>query len=180
MTSATDIPSLASLEYLPYIDSTGQIPEQLQGQVGVYAVFNQSKTLQFIGYSRDISLSLKQHLVRRPHQCYWLKVRTIDRPSRTLLEEIRHAWITENGAIPAGNSDEATWSQPINVKTLMTADEQNQYANPNLEEITQIKLLKNVARRVEADILAALKDRGVQFEIRFNPKLKEEGLLDVK
>jgi hypothetical protein len=44
----------------------------------------------------------------------------------------------------------------------------------------QIKLLKQVSRRVEAQILEALKSRGVQTEIRFNPKLKENGLLDLK
>ncbi|NJL52965.1 MAG: GIY-YIG nuclease family protein, partial [Hydrococcus sp. SU_1_0] len=35
-------------------------------------------------------------------------------------------------------------------------------------------------RRVEAQILKQLSDRGVAMEIRFNPKLKEKGLLDLK
>jgi hypothetical protein len=41
-------------------------------------------------------------------------------------------------------------------------------------------VLKQVARRAEAEILDVLKARGVQVEIRFNPKLKEAGLLDLK
>jgi hypothetical protein len=40
--------------------------------------------------------------------------------------------------------------------------------------------LKNVARRVENEILSLLKARGVTEEIRFNPKLKTSGLLDLK
>ncbi len=69
MATETNLPSLATLEYLPYIDDSGQIPEQFQGKIGVYAIFDQEKVLQFIGYSRDVYLSLKQHLVRQPQQC---------------------------------------------------------------------------------------------------------------
>lgn len=179
MTSETQLPSLAEIEYISYLDETGNLPEQLQGKIGVYAIFDQDKTLQFINYSRDIYLSLKQHLVRKPQSCYWIKVQTIDRPNRTQLETIRSAWIDENGAIPPGNSsDEALWNQPIDAKLTMTNEEKENYEKG--DGLTQVKLLKQVARRVEAQILETLKSRGVQTEIRFNPKLKENGLLDLK
>lgn len=179
MTSETQIFPLADLEYIPYLNEAGNLPESLQGKIGVYAIFDQDKTLQFVNYSRDIYLSLKQHLVRQPQSCYWLKVQTIDRPNRTLLENIRKAWIEENGAIPAGNSsEEAVWTQPIDAKLTMTDEEKSSYEKS--DELMQIKLLKQVARRVEAQILENLKSRGVQTEIRFNPKLKENGLLDLK
>jgi hypothetical protein len=181
MTSQTEIPTLASLEFLPYLNDQGQLPDELQGKVGVYAIFDHTKALQFIGFSRDIFLSLKQHLVRQLDRCYWIKVKTIDRPNRTVLEEIRAAWIQENGSAPLGNTtDEAKWNQPIDVKAFMTPAEQSNYDNPVNDEVAQGKILKNVARRVEAEILAQLKERGVQAEIRFNPKIKEEGLLDLK
>lgn len=180
MTSQTDIPTLASLESLPYIDEEGQLPESLQGKVGVYAIFDQSSQLQYIGYSRDVYLSLKQHLVRQPHRCDALKVQTIERPSRAILEDIRAAWIAENGAVPPGNeAEEARWSQPIEVRGSMTSEEQAAYAAA-IDEGAQAKILKQVARRVESEILETLKTRGVQVEIRFNPKLKETGLLDLK
>lgn len=179
MTSQTDIPSLASLEYIPYIDETGNLTESLQGKIGVYAIFDREKVMQFIGYSRDIYLSLKQHLVRLPQQCYWLKVQTIERPSRTLLESIKDAWIEENGRIPDGNgADEAKWNQPIDAKATMTEADLASYSS--LDDIGQSKFLKKIARRLEEQILEDLKSRGVQMEIRFNPKLKESGLLDLK
>ncbi|HEY9811941.1 MAG TPA: GIY-YIG nuclease family protein, partial [Candidatus Sericytochromatia bacterium] len=103
MTYSTEIPSLASLEYLPYIDENGNLPENLQGKIGVYAIFDNDKLLQLVAYSRDIYLSLKQHLVRQPQKCYWLKSQTIERPNRTILESIQSSWIEENGAIPVGN-----------------------------------------------------------------------------
>lgn len=179
MTTETNSPSLASLEYIPYIDTSGQLPEQFQGKVGVYAIFDQEKVLQYVGYSRDVYLSLQQHLVRQPQNCYWLKVQTIERPSRTILESIRDAWTAENGSIPPGNgSDEPKWTQPIDAKVAMTTDEQTSFTSS--DELMQSKLLKTVARRVEGQILAELESRGVQMQIRFNPKLKEKGLLDLK
>lgn len=173
--------ALETLEYIPYIDDNGQLPEQFQGKIGVYAIFDTNKNLQFIGYSRDVYLSLRQHLVRLPDQCYWVKVQTIERPSRATLENIEKAWIQENGAVPAGNGENKdVWTQPVNVKNLMTEEEKVNYNSPNNDEMAQIKIIKNVARRVEAEILKVLEARGLQAQIRFNPKLKEEGLLDLK
>jgi len=62
----------------------------------------------------------------------------------------------------------------------MTAAEVASYEGIVADEIAKDKLLKNVARRVENEILSQLKARGVTEEIRFNPKLKTSGLLDLK
>lgn len=181
MTTETNIPSLTNLEVFPYIDEHGQLPEQFQGKIGVYAIFDQEKILQFVGYSRDVYLSLKQHLVRQPQQCYWVKVQTIERPSRTILENIENAWIAENGSVPVGNGEnKQKWTDPIDTKALMTPEEQSNYQNPLIDDLMQMKIIKNVARRVEAEILTILEARGLQMQVRFNPKLKEEGLLDLK
>ncbi|MEG4999942.1 GIY-YIG nuclease family protein [Microcoleus sp. B4-D4] len=176
-----DIQPLASLEFIPYIDSEGKLPDFVQGKIGVYAIFDSDKILQFVGYSRDTYLSLKQHLVRQTEYCYWLKVQIIDRPNRTILENIRSSWIAENGSQPQGNgADAAKWNDPIDTKTVMTAQEVANYEGIVADELAKDKLLKNVARRVENQILSLLKARGVTEEIRFNPKLKTSGLLDLK
>lgn len=62
----------------------------------------------------------------------------------------------------------------------MTPEEENNYQNIAIDELGKSKVLKNVARRVEEEILAVLKARGVNTQIRFNPKLKESGFLDLK
>lgn len=172
----SEIPSLSELEFLPYVDQAGQLLEQFQGKIGIYAIFDQEKNLKFVGFSRDVFLSLRQHLVRCPRECYWVKVSLIDRPNRTILETTRAAWIEENGA-PL--SDESQWTQPIQVKEFMTDQERSTFESA-IDELSQMKALKNVARRVESEIMTQLKARNVQAEIRFNPKLKEEGLLDLK
>lgn len=175
----TEISVLENLEFLPYLDDQGLLDENLSGKIGIYAIFGQNKNLQFVGYSRDIYLSLKQHLVRQPNKCYWLKRQTIDRPSRSILEATKQQWIAENNAIPEGNDEEENiWTQPIDAKLTMTEEDKNNYASS--DGLGQMKLLKAIARRVETRIQETLSDRGVKVEIRFNPKLKEQGLLDLK
>jgi hypothetical protein len=179
MSNPTEIPSLASLEYQPYLTTDGYINEDLAGKIGVYAIFDGDRSLAYVGYSRDIYLSLKQHLIRQPQHCHWVKLQTIPRPSRTILAEIASAWISENGATPLGNdTEQSLWTEPIDANPAMTEEEKAQYQQS--EESRQIKIRKQVARRVEAQILEQLSERGVAMEIRFNPKLKEKGLLDLK
>ena len=175
-----DHPTLNHLEFVPYINDAGQLPMQFSGKVGIYAIFDQQHTLQFVGYSRNVLLSLKQHLIRCPAQCHWVKVTTIDRPSRSLLEDIQQAWLTENGATPVGNGEmKETWTQPIDAKVQMTSEEQESLAKAS-GDLERTKRLKSIARRVEADINAQLASRGLADSIRFDPKMKEQGLLNVK
>jgi hypothetical protein len=177
--NSIDLPSIASLEFIAYINDAGELPVELQGSIGIYAIFDRERILQFVGYSRDIYLSLKQHLVRQPDACYWLKATTIDKPNRTFLEGVQAAWIAENGSVPSGNGAASqTWLDPIETNHAMTDSERASFED--LDGVAQTKLLKQVARRVEETILTKLKERGVQTEIRFNPKLKDQGLLDLK
>ncbi|WP_299415075.1 GIY-YIG nuclease family protein [Acaryochloris sp. IP29b_bin.148] len=181
MTVEHSVPLLANLEAIPYLDPQGMLPQQFEGKIGVYAIFADDQALQYVGYSRDIYLSLKQHLVRQPQLCYWLKVQTIERPNRTQLENIRSAWIQENGApVPGNQTEQPKWEQAIDVKAAMTAEELAQHQDPQLDERSQLKALKNAARRLEAEILEVLSQRGLQESLRFNPKLKETGFLDLK
>lgn len=171
--------ALTQLDFLPYLTEQGQISSNLEGKIGIYAIFDADKKLQYVGYSRDVALSLLQHLTRKPEQCYWVKVETCDRPNRTLLEETRAAWITEAGHTPPGNSHEAdAWNQPIDARPWLTAEEVT--ACGNAEPAEQAKLLKVAARRAEADVLKRLEARGVTIPLRFDPKLKESGQLNLK
>jgi len=172
------LPRLSDLDFQPFLVE-GAIAPDLQGKIGLYAIFDTERVLQLVDYSRDVALSLQQHLVRQPQQCHWLKVHCIDRPSRSLLEELRAAWLAEYGSTPPGNGEQReAWHAPIDVRPAMTAAERASYAAS--DELSQSKLLKQVARRVEAEVIAVLRSRGATLELRFNPKLKEQGLLDLK
>jgi hypothetical protein len=171
---------LAHLEFLSYLTEAGEIlPEPFEGKVGLYAIFDEAQTLQYVGFSRNVFLSLKQHLTRRPLLCHWVKLQTLDRPNRTLLAQMQADWIAENGATPEGNGEDAAgWEQAIDAKAQITSEEQAAFDAE--DEAGRIKVLKNVARRVEAEIKAVLEQRGVTMGLRFDPKLKEQGLLTLK
>ncbi|MGY6529252.1 MAG: GIY-YIG nuclease family protein [Cyanobacterium sp.] len=179
MTNNIEQSTLSNIPYISYLNEEGYINDELTGKIGLYAIFNNDKKLEYIGYSRNLLLSLKQHLIRQPQKCFWLKYYIIDRPSRSILEEIKQKWLEENGSTPSGNGeDESLWNQPIDTKTTMTDEDKQQYNSS--DELGKIKLLKKVARRYEEVIKNQLHGRGVNFEVRFNPKLKEDGLLDLK
>ncbi|MBE9077708.1 GIY-YIG nuclease family protein [Romeria aff. gracilis LEGE 07310] len=172
-------PSLSTLPFHPYLTPDGQIATEFAGVIGIYAIYDEGQTLQYVGISRDVAASLKQHLIRQPEACYWVKVHPVKRPSRTELNEIRDAWIAENGSVPPGNGERAdAWEKPIDVRALMTPAEI--VAEDKSDGLGRVKIMKQIARRIEADLLEKLKARGVQMELRFNPKLKEDGLLDLK
>jgi hypothetical protein len=105
----------------------------------------------------------------------------VSKPDRTLLESVKAFWIEGNGSLPPGNGPLKTqWEQPIDVKSQMLPEESAQYIDPQLDEPKHQSVLKNAARRIETEILATLSQRGVTEQLRFNPKLKENGLLDLK
>lgn len=170
---------LKTLIFNPYIDENGVINSGLENKIGIYAIFNNEKNLEYVGYSRNLFMSLKQHLVRQPDKCYWFKYYLIERPSRSILEEIRSNWLAENHNLPKGNAEEEVfWTQPIDAKLIMTEEDKAEYQKN--DELGKIKLLKKVARRLEEEVKQKLQSRNVTMEIRFNPKLKEDGLLDLK
>jgi hypothetical protein len=158
---------------VPYLESTGNVSADLEGKIGVYAIFDAEKSLQYVGISRDIASSLKLHIVRVPSQCHWLKFNTVAKPSRTVLSEMQTTWLGDLAV------DTDLWEQPLDCRRLMTDDEKHQLEQA-MNEAGQEQVLKNVARRVEKDVLVQLAARGIAFDVRFNPKRKSEGILDIK
>jgi hypothetical protein len=178
------IPCLAELDLWPYIDDRGLIPEDpFVGKIGIFAIFDAAQQLQYVGYSRDVYLSLKQHLVRRPQQCHGVKVQLIDRPDRSRLTSISEGWLAQwreaTGGEPIGNgADALLWSQDTEVRPRMTEAELASLGAA--DEAGKLQVLKQAARRVEAEILGQLADRGLTLALRFDPKLKEQGRLGLK
>ncbi|GAB4341152.1 MAG: GIY-YIG nuclease family protein [Cyanophyceae cyanobacterium] len=173
------MPSLGELPFLPYIDGEGLLPAVTEGTIGIYAIFDADRALQYVGYSRNTAASLAQHLVRQGDRCHWLKFHPITRPSRSILEAIRDRWIADQDRPPPGNGPDAdVWENPINAAIAFNDAERAAIANADTEA-ARAKAIKQATRRIEAMILEPLTQRGVTIPLRFNPKLKERGLLDL-
>ena len=173
------LPHLAELPLQPFLTPAGELDGSIEKRIGVYAIFDQSRSLQYVGYSRNIAVSLLQHLVRQPDLCHWFAVHYIDRPDRQLLNQIQAHWLAAQSDLPPGNDQQqSAWCESLDVMDHLTPAEATAIAHCDAAE--KPKLLKTIARRLEAEQVAKLKARGVTQPIRFDPKLKEQGRLDVK
>ncbi|CAI7912595.1 unnamed protein product [Closterium sp. NIES-53] len=177
-------PRMADLDWVPYLTEEGLITDctQAGAKASVYGIYNDDKVLQYIGVSRQVYQSMRLHFARVPSACAWIKVTHITRPSKAVLEAIKDQWIAENGFAPPGNDEgpeQNRWENPLDCKPLMTEEEKKSvdYAAPGPPKA---KALKEVARRVERELEAAFKARNCKEVLRFDPKLKEDGLLDLK
>ncbi|CAN0423237.1 unnamed protein product [Ascophyllum nodosum] len=174
---------LAELDFIPYIDGDGMITkvEKAGVKASVYAVYNKSKTLEYIGVSRGVQQSLRLHLARHPSDTYYLKVQHFARPSRSLLEIVKDSWIEENGCTPRGNDEgecQASWENPLNVIPMFTEEDKAAVADKR-EKGKEEMGIKTVARRFEHEIVKVLEVRGIKESMLFDPKLKGKGLLDL-
>lgn len=182
--TSKEVTPLRDLEFLPYLNEEGLITvcSEPTAKASVYAIFDNERVLQYIGISRQVHSSMRLHFARMPLKCYYVKIQNISKPSRSLLELIKDKWIEENGSLPSGNDggpEQNMWENPLDCKPLMTDEEIGK-----LEEAgagpPKAKVLKNVARRVEAQLEKGFLARNCKERLRFDPKLKEKGLLDLK
>ncbi|KAL3688537.1 hypothetical protein R1sor_014846 [Riccia sorocarpa] len=178
------VEKLENLEFRPYLTDEGFIADYSEptAKASVYAIFDDSKTLQYIGVTRQVYQSMRLHFARVPSQCFYIKLQHLSRPSRALLEGIRDQWIVENGSTPSGNDNgemQNVWENPLDCTFLMTDEEKLSFeeAAPGPPKA---KVLKNVARRIEAGLLAVFQERKCKDKLRFDPKLKDRGQLDLK
>ena len=80
---------------------------------GVYAVLNSDRITQYIGYSRNVALSLRGHLNQKgPDICAWVKIERFKFPKRDAMEQLKNEWIAALPSPPVGNTD-GTWAKTI-------------------------------------------------------------------
>jgi hypothetical protein len=176
MTELTDLPKLEAIAYEPYLNELGDINPDLNVKIGIYAIFDRDRTLQYVGFSRDIASSLRLHIVRVPDLCDWVKVFIIAKPSRTFLGEVQTAWWGDRQLSPEQLEQ---WEQPLNCLKWLTEAENTQLEQA-VNDGDRERILKDLARRIEEGILAKLAAKGIGFKVRFDPKRKNAGILDVK
>lgn len=175
---------LSDLPLVPYLTEEGRFTNCTQpgAKATVYAIFDDETVLQYIGVSRQILQSMRLHFARMPQHCAFVKVQHINKPSRALLEAIRDSWIEESGGSAPGNDNgplQNRWENPLDCKPLMTQEEKDKWAEA-APGPPKGKVLKNVARRIESGLEEVYLARNCTEDLRFDPKLKEQGLLDLK
>ncbi len=167
------IPPLAALPALPYW-LQGDVDPVYHGQIGVYAILDSDRTVVYVGRSRDMGASLRLHGLRHPDRCVWVKRLTLAKPDGAYLQAVQQAWRTETGV-----SNPEVWEKPLDCRPWMTPTEEIALAQAATDG-ERAAVLKDIARRVEGEILARLARHGLTFPVRFDPKRKREGILDAR
>jgi hypothetical protein len=82
---------------------------------GVYAVLNSQQQPQYIGYSRNVTLSLRSHLTAHGADvCALVRVQPFKFPKREEMEQLRDQWIAELPSPPPGNiNDSGDWAGTV-------------------------------------------------------------------
>ncbi|CAI9097258.1 OLC1v1033643C1 [Oldenlandia corymbosa var. corymbosa] len=93
---------------------TDAISDVFPSSSGVYAVYDGSDELQFIGISRNIAASVAVHRKSVPQLCSSVKIGVVDDPDRAALTQAWKTWMEEHiaatGKVPLGNeSGNNTW-----------------------------------------------------------------------
>jgi predicted ATPase len=96
-----------------------------------------SRQTQYIGYSRNILLSINGHIAQNgAENCAFLRVQTFKFPKREEMESVRDAWIASIGSIPPGNGGESErWAATVGqaARSAMSAEEQKAYEEKKLK-----------------------------------------------
>ncbi len=104
---------------------------------GVYAVLDAEHRTQYVGYSRNVKISLNAHLTENGSQkCAFVRVQTFNFPKRQEMEDLRDAWIQELGSIPPGNDGESEmWAGTVAeaAKKAMSDGERHAYEEKKLK-----------------------------------------------
>ncbi|BAZ33386.1 hypothetical protein NIES4074_58960 [Cylindrospermum sp. NIES-4074] len=104
---------------------------------GVYAVLDAERRTQYIGYSRNVLLSLNGHITQNGEQkCAYVRVQTFKFPKRQEMEDLRDAWIAELESTPPGNAAESgLWASTVGevAKAVMSAAERQAYEEKKLK-----------------------------------------------
>lgn len=180
---------LSGRDLLPVICSDGTIADpSMIGRVGVFAIFDAEQNLVYVGISRDCGTSLRKCLARKPLLCWYYTAEYVSRPSRAAMEALSSKWIAEwenthGTSVPGcdGGVEQEKWESAINVRgphVVLSEDEKISLDDAEGSDLP--KILRGICRRVQDEIEETLRSRGLKENLKFAPKMKGNGLLDVE
>jgi hypothetical protein len=104
---------------------------------GVYAVLDIHGQTQYIGYSRNVLISLKGHLTEHGSDvCTSVRVQVFKFPKREEMESLRDHWIGELTTVPPGNTGAGgVWATTVGeiAKAAMSESERVAYEEKKLK-----------------------------------------------
>ena len=109
---------------------------------GVYAVLDAERRTQYVGYSRNVRLSLNGHVAQNgTSACAFVRVQIFKYPKREAMDSLRDTWLSELDYVPPGNGNLGMWASTVGevATAAMSASERDAY------EEKKLKLRKAIA-----------------------------------
>ncbi|KAL4437252.1 hypothetical protein ABPG75_004391 [Micractinium tetrahymenae] len=111
-------PSLDSLEFYPVLSVQGFIsPEVPEGtEATVFALYDEARTLQYVGFSKGLRDTLRTLFSRRPEKTHYFKALHLAKLDQQQMLDTRSAWFDGNYGPPPGNKlphERDQWQQPL-------------------------------------------------------------------
>jgi hypothetical protein len=178
-------------------DRTGCLSTELlagTGRSGVFGLYDEGQMLVYVGVASDCCAAAVACLVRRPSIVAYYAGEyvgsRIGAQTGTALEEIRARWIADwanrSGGLTVSGCDggvqQGLWENAIDVRgsgVTLTADEQDAISDADAKELP--KVLKLVVKRVQEDIEATLRKRGLtDYVFKFATKPKSAGRIELE
>lgn len=155
-------PALKSLDMNSVLSLQGYINPEVPPGTGaiVFAIYDQSKTLQYIGFSKELRASLLNVFSRRPDKCHFYRAVFLPELDQQVMVDIRSAWFDQNSGPPPGNKlagERAAWQAPA--KALAMSDRGRAAAAEELAKQMMVKI----------------ESRGCKEEFILNPDKLPEG-----
>jgi hypothetical protein len=163
--SASASPRLADMELLSVVNVQGYInPEIPEGtQATVFAIYDQAKTLQYIGFSKNLRASLLTVFSRRPDKTHLYRAVYLPQLDQNEMLSVRSSWFDQSGGPPPGNrlpAERAAWQEAA---TPFTISERGKVA---------------AAEELAKSMIVKIKTRGCKEEFLINQDLIQEGKVD--
>jgi len=119
-------PVLADVPLLPFISEKGRVMPQVLDRAAatVFAVFNEDKEIQYVGFSKDIRNTLRTVLGRQPDLCHYFKTWDLDSVDQKRMLKCRQEWIKEAGQPKGQSTSEAQmWQASAEQSSVAAATE---------------------------------------------------------
>ncbi|KAG6541799.1 hypothetical protein Mapa_016814 [Marchantia paleacea] len=159
-------PCLNDIPLTQYINQQGRIQPLVEKstKASVFAIFDQNKKIQYIGFSRDVRNSLRTLMGRRPTLCYYYKLYNLDSLDQQRMLSCRQQWVSELGLPPVGNADPVQknlWEQASDAGSISERGRQA------------------AATSMAKSFLQTMAERGLKEEMVYDPELLAAGKCDV-
>lgn len=161
----TSVTTLESLKEFNVINENGFVLPELPDSTAasVFVLYDAQHQAQYLGFSKDLRNSLRTLLCRRPELCYHYKCLHLQEADNAQLLEVRTAWASELGDLPAGNRDprqKLLWESAVDAGAVSE------------------RAFRTVAEQKAKQILRQLKDRGLKEPVEFKDDLIAQGKVD--